>query len=193
MVFISLVLFMNFINKIMRRLISYIILSVFFVFIGCRKSVLSEMVITDPSVVNVAVKIYQNKNADKEVSIILRDSNGNTIDLLDGSVWINDIRSYFKYPKINPLLERGYVITPSIDDNSFSVVIKLNETDSYSFTIDDKSEFPGFFRNIPLTGVELLFADQLVYKYGDYYTANNDFKDKRVHVVYRILKENIVE
>ncbi|MBN1111614.1 MAG: hypothetical protein JXA53_01720 [Bacteroidales bacterium] len=177
----------------MRQLIIYVAFAVLFVFMGCKKSVLSEMVITDPSVVSVAVKIYQNKEAEKEVAVILRDSNANTIDLLDGSVWINDSRSVFQYSKINPLLERGYVITPSADDNSFSVLIKLNESDSYSFTVDAKTDFPGFFRNTPLTGSELLFADKYVYKYADFYIANNDFKDKRVHIVYRILKQDIIQ
>ncbi|GEM_PF-1367738 len=165
--------------------LAILILSVMFI-TSCKKSILSDMVITDPSIVKVSVKIYQNEKADKEVAVVLRDGNNHTIELKNGSVVVNGRVAAFQHTKINPTLERGYVIKPFDYEDSFYVLINLNDDDSYSFSVDAQNGFPGFYRDEPLSGSELYYDGNYINK--DFYIYNKYFMNDRVRIVYRILK-----
>jgi len=154
---------------------------------SCSKSALSDIELTDPSLVKVSVHIAQDYDNNKEVQIFIRDKNSRPVQLENGWVEVNGAAAYWDRAEINSMSERGYIYHPDEYEHDFRVVIHLNPYDEYWFDLNPYYGFPGFIRNYPL------FTDEFhpeydPYIYDSYRLDDMPFRNGVVKVSYHILK-----
>jgi hypothetical protein len=154
---------------------------------SCSKSALSDIELTDPSLVKVSVRIAQDYDNNKEVQVFIRDKNNRPIQLENGWVEVNGIVAHWDRAEIHSLDERGYIYRPNEYEHGFRIYIQLNPHDVYWFDLNSSTGFPGFIRNYPLYDDE--FHPEHDPYINEYYKLYDmPFRNRIVKVRYQILK-----
>ncbi|WP_321308146.1 hypothetical protein [Marinifilum fragile] len=154
---------------------------------SCSKSALSDIELTDPSLLKVSVRIAQDYNNNKEVQVFIRDKNSRPVQLENGWVEVNGIVAHWSRADIHSLSERGYIYRPDEYEHDFRIYIHLNPYDVYWFDLNPSTGFPGFIRNYPLHDDE--FHPEYDPYIDDHYNLYDmPFRNEIVKVNYKILK-----
>jgi hypothetical protein len=154
---------------------------------SCSKSALSDIEITDPSLVRVSVHIAQGENNHREVQVFIYDKHNRPVELRNGLVEVNGLEANWDRAGINNFSKRGYIYHPDELEHDFHVSIYLNSDDVYWFDINPTTGFSGFIRDYPLTSEE---KDPAYNPYidGNFKIYDMPFRYGRVKVSYHILK-----
>jgi hypothetical protein len=162
----------------------YIILALALTFMSCSESVLSDVEITDPHLLDVKVKIEQDSNNDKEVQVFIRDTKGRPIHLLTGKVIVNDHVVLFDRATVNAAGARGYIYTPYNNEQVFEITIYWNSIDYHTVLLSPATGWPGFYCNHSHAHEE-----NLHFARDNYSLKGAPFNDHEIEVSYTIIDE----
>ncbi len=162
----------------------YITLVLALTFASCSESVLSDVEITDPHLLEVKVKIEQNSHNDKEVQVFIRDTNSRPIDLLTGKVIINDHIVLFDRASVNAAGARGYIYTPHNDEQIFEITIYWNSVDYHTVLLSPANGWPGFYCNHSHA-----HDDHAHFASDNYSLKGAPFHDHEIDISYTILSD----
>jgi hypothetical protein len=160
-----------------------IILSSIIFTISCEVSPLSDVEITDPTILNAEVSINQDNYNNKTVSIRFLDKNGESVKLKNGYVKINNDVCGFKFNGSNGWFSQSYYYNISNFEDEFIVKIQFSSdvTNNYIFEID-KNVYPGFYINSVNN-----YGGNYNKLYGTSHIKNAPFRNGMVDVEYNLL------
>lgn len=159
--------------KLLSILISFLFM------ISCDdESPLSDVEISDPSILTARININQDKFNNKDFELKLLDKNGSSVKLKTGVVKINDNTCMYE----DGLITKAYQYEIGSSDQVFNVEIQFNSdiNNKYNFTID-KSVYPGFDVNTPNSSMDYNTLS------GSSVIQNAPFRDGTVVVEYSVL------
>lgn len=172
--------------KCMKYLIKCIFVVITaFTISSCSESSLSDVEITNPSIIRAKVYVYQDFDNKKELIVSFKDKNGLSINLKNGFVSVNGDISEYRLPSTDLFVHKAYVSRLSFNDRDFDVKIQINDTDSYSFRING-IQFPGFTNNRAIESI--YYRKPANYQVGSYIYTGTPFNNERIYFEYQIIK-----
>ncbi len=170
-------------KNINKYLIGLIITIVSF---SCEESSLSDIEISNSSIIRAKVYILQDFDNRKEVIVSLKDSRGYSINLKNGYVMINDNLAEFELPSTDFFVNKAYIYKPSFYDRDFTIKIRINSETSYEFKINGE-RFPGFLTNQAVSNIYYRTYKNKIFGSSKFY--GTPFYNDEISFKYEIINE----
>ena len=154
---------------------------------SCTESPLSDVEISDPSILHVSAYIQQDFDNKKQVIIQVEDKKHAYVDLLNGGVSVNGEDCDIKRSSYSGLgFDKAYVYAPSFNEDEFRIKISYNSDHSYTLIIK-APYFPGFMTNKRITHVDYRHIDNKISRTHTFTGA--PFHDREIEFKYNIMRE----
>lgn len=174
----------------MKKTIYLSIVLLLSITVSCGKSVLTDIEIQDPTLIDMNVRITQKSDNEIFVDIRPTDKKYRFIRLKNGTVTVNGQSVDYKHSSLKDF-DRAYRYKAKKGETNFNITVRYNSTDSYTFQYGTKEGFPGF----GTTEVKTVFPDipnsTIFYNTGNFYIRNATipFRKGEIYISYHVYKK----